>query len=75
MEFDFMPSKKQRSLEEIMADDVAYKNALRNPQTTTNTHQTQKAANKSQEVFNKKHKNFRMYLHTNSFVEREGFFS
>ena len=74
MEFDFIPSKKQRSLEEIGADDVAYKNALKNPQTTT-THQAHKPANKSQEVFNKKHKNFRMYLQTNSFVEREEFFS
>lgn len=51
-----------------MPVDVGFRNSLKNPQTTTNASQTHKDVNRSQDLLNKKHKNFRMYLHTNSLV-------
>jgi hypothetical protein len=62
-----------------MPFDVGYnKSPLKNSNTTINANRTQNnvnIVNKSQDLLNKKHKNFRMYLHTNSLEKRNGFFS
>lgn len=48
IEFNYMKCYKEKTLEEIMPDDVGYRSTLKNPQTTTNASQTQKDVNKSQ---------------------------